>query len=143
MAAAAISGRMPSKVSFVRRARRPRYVPTPKLTPEQVALAIRIVQRVQRDVKRLSQDDARLAFAYIRKVGKELEYIERGKPMVRRRLKEKLLRTDGRCAECRKPLPDSEFEMDRLDPVLGYVEGNVELVHHECHRRRQRERRFA
>jgi len=87
--------------------------------------------------------DKGMLFALRRKVSKELEYLERGKPMQRRAIKRKKFEEQGGlCAECREPL-GAEAELDRTEAILGYTMENTRLIHHACHRKLQRDSRFA
>jgi hypothetical protein len=64
--------------------------------------------------------------------------------MVRRKLKElKWKQQNGICPECKGRLPETEAELDRKNAIDGYTEANVELIHHECHRKRQAAGAFA
>src|SRR2546430_7602510 len=65
--------------------------------------------------------DPGMLFALRRKLSKELEYLERGKPMQRRAIKRrKLLEQGGLCAECGQTLSGDEPELDRTEAILGY-----------------------
>jgi len=78
------------------------------LTPDELAKANALLGRISSEIAGLAGDDADLRFAYTRKIGKELTYFERGKPMLRRKLKrEKLEKQNGRCAICNADLPTS------------------------------------
>ena len=91
-----------------------------------------------------SNNDPELLFALRRKLSKELEYLERGKPMQRRAIKQrKLAEQKGLCAECSMPIADDEAELDRKRAIARYTMENTRLIHHACHRRLQRERGFA
>jgi hypothetical protein len=85
-----------------------------------------------------------LLWALRRKLAKELTYLERSTPMKRRILKAVMwAKQKGRCALCRKEMPLKNSELDRIDTILGYVETNVRLVHHECHIEDQARKRYA
>jgi len=60
----------------------------PRLTPEQLDLARALLDEVRARLVGRSGGDKELLFAHRRKVYKELMRDERGKPMVRRRLKQ-------------------------------------------------------
>src|SRR5262245_58151189 len=93
-----------------------------------------LLKRVLADLVRVSQGDAHLLWALRRKLAKELTYLERSTPTKRKVLKALVWATQKRkCAICKKELPLKNSELDRKDTVLGYVESNVRLVHHECH----------
>src|SRR5438105_3584923 len=87
--------------------------------------------------------DIGMLFALRRKLSKELEYLERGKPMHRRAIKRRKFQDQGRlCAECGQPLGD-EAELDRTEAILGYTVENTRLIHHACHRKLQLDSHFA
>jgi hypothetical protein len=66
---------------------------------------------------------------------------ERGRPSHRRKLKAlKMIEQKGKCAICRKKLPETEAELDRIHAPSGYTPENTRLVHHTCHRQQQSER---
>lgn len=76
-------------------------------------------------------------------VMKQLEYDERGKPMERKVLKATLsARQNNKCAICDQPLT-KESELDRSVAHFGYTEDNCRIVHHECHRKAQQEKKFT
>lgn len=118
-------------------------MPTPRLSKEQLAQAKVLFEELRDRINGLSGGEPGAVFAFRRRLRKWLEYEERGTPMERRHLKELMWkRQRGICALCQKELPETETELDRLDAVLGYREGNVRLVHHECHRNDQRQKGF-
>lgn len=118
-------------------------MPTPRLTKEQLSEAKTVFEELCQKINALAGGDAGTLFAFRRRLRKWLEYEERGTPMERRKLKELMWkRQRGICAMCQKDLPETETELDRFDAVLGYTEGNVQLVHHECHRSDQRQKGF-
>ena len=64
--------------------------------------------------------------------------------MMRRKLKKlKWKRQNGICPDCKEALPETEAELDRKNAIDGYTEANTELIHHECHRKRQAHKAFA
>lgn len=90
--------------------------------------------------------DNELRFAINRKVCKELSYLERGKPALRREIKlKKYALQNGICPECQNRLPEfgKNADLDRKNAMLGYTLENTELVHAECHRKRQAARNFS
>jgi hypothetical protein len=92
---------------------------------------------------RASGDD-QLLWALRRKLSKELSYLERGSPMKRKALKlAKRVEQHGLCAICGQPLPEQGAVPDRKEAMVGYRLENTRLVHHECDRHVQAERRFA
>jgi hypothetical protein len=63
---------------------------------------------------------------------------------MRRKLKEpEMASQNGICPGCKKRLPETEAELDRKNAVDGYTEENTELIHHDCHRKRQAAKVFA
>src|SRR5690242_18976336 len=86
----------------------------------------------------LSGGDPALLFALRRKLKKELEYLERGKPMERRVLKAaKRAEQHGTFAICGGDLPEKDAELDRIEAMAGYTMSNTRLVHQACHRSEQ------
>jgi hypothetical protein len=84
-----------------------------------------------------------LLFAYRRKIAKELSYDERKKPMLRRKLKaQKRAQQAGVCPVCFKPLPEKYAVLDRITAAAGYTPENTRLIHAECDRQVQAERRY-
>ena len=68
---------------------------------------------------------------------------ERGKPMQRRKLQILMWnKQKGKCAICRRLLKIKGAELDRKSAPKGYVEENVRLVHHLCHRKDQARKNF-
>lgn len=117
----------------------------PRLTDKQrEELFAPLFKRVVADLAQLSNGDSDVLWALRRKLAKELVYLERGTPMQRKLLKTMMWAKQNRtCAICNKDLPLKNSELDRLDTVLGYVESNVRLVHHECHIEDQATKRYA
>jgi DNA repair exonuclease SbcCD ATPase subunit len=94
----------------------------------------RCLEKVRKQLERLSGDDPELLFAYRRKLAKELIYDERSKPIERRKLKElKRRQQNGICPVCSEELPPKYAELDRLRASAGYTPENTRLVHHRCH----------
>jgi len=92
----------------------------------------------------LAGDDAELRFAYTRKIGKELTYFERGKPMMRRKLKrEKVAEQNGQCAICNADLPASYNVLDRLTASGGYTAANTRAICRPCDEQVQASRGYA
>lgn len=120
-------------------------MPTPKLTSEQLEKADLLLAKVRQDLLDLSTGDRLLLFAFRRKVWKELQYDERGKPAVRKRLKlRKFKAQDGRCVHCQSPLASDgkEAVLDRQEAMDGYTDENTTLICHACDRRIQEQRGF-
>ena len=88
-------------------------------------------------------DDPALLWALRRKLKKELEYLERGKPAERRKLKARKMQTQrGKCAECDKTLPEKGAVLDRTKAMDGYTEQNIRLLCPECDIKKQAARRY-
>ncbi len=49
----------------------------------------------------------------------------------------------GLCSLCGKPVEQKNSELDRIEAFLGYTDGNVRLLHHECHVRDQARKGYA
>lgn len=120
-------------------------MPTPKLTSEQLEKVNHLLTKVRMDLQSLSDGDRFLLFAYRRKVWKELQYDERGKPATRKSLKlRKFKAQNGLCAHCQGPLaPDGkDAVLDRREAVDGYTDENTTLICHVCDRQIQEQRGF-
>lgn len=118
-------------------------MPTRKLTSDERVAARRIFDAVRAMINEEAAGDVQLAWALNRKVAKELVYIERGTPAHRRKLKKLVREQQGnRCAIVDHELPIMGAELDRLDTMKGYVEGNVRVVCHGCHRKEQESKKF-
>lgn len=120
-------------------------MPNPTLDAEQIRKANELLSDIRQKLEGLAGGDASLLFAYRRKVAKELGYDERGKPSHRKKLKlKKRIEQRGLCAECGEPLPDTHVDLDRGDNAPGgYSVANTELIHSECHHKRQQAKRYA
>lgn len=115
-----------------------------QLSPAELAKANKLLASVRRRLLTLSDGNKHLLFAYRRKMFKELMHDERGKPMVRRRLKAlKWAEQKGKCPLCRKALPTTYAVLDRLKAVDGYTAKNTRLIHMDCDTQTQRTRRYA
>lgn len=114
------------------------------LTPEERESANDLLTMVRAQLHGLAGGDLDLLFAYRRKLFKELTYDERGKPAHRNKLKaRKFGEQHGICPECGKILPEKYSELDRKNAADGYTSENTELIHGECHRKRQAARGYA
>jgi hypothetical protein len=92
----------------------------------------------------LAGGDTSLLFAYRRKIYKELIYIERGKPMTRRKIKvQKYDQQQGKCAHCGESMTIQYSELDRRNAMDGYTLENTELVHAHCHQARQAAKKYT
>ncbi|MGC1463490.1 MAG: hypothetical protein WA802_14905 [Terracidiphilus sp.] len=110
----------------------------PNLNAEELKLAHHLLDEIRGKLDALASGDVNLLFAFRRKIYKELIYLERRKPMTRRRIKlQKFDRQSGKCARCNLEMKISYSELDRKIAVEGYTVENTELVHAECHRARQ------
>ena len=116
----------------------------PRLNPVQLEKAKILLQKIRKEITKLSRGDANLIFAYKKKIRKELTYDERGNPAHRRNLKEQMwLKQQGFCAICKKKLTLKYSELDRHYAPRGYVENNnVRLVHHQCHIKDQKKKGY-
>lgn len=116
----------------------------PKLDADQLLQARAILQEIQGRIQALSNGDPDTAFAFRRKIAKELTYLERSKPPKRKRLKARLWKAqNGRCAECGKEMEAKGSILDRKVAKLGYTEANVELVHRDCDEKRQAAKKYS
>jgi hypothetical protein len=105
----------------------------PRLTPEQLEIARKLLDEVRERLVVFSGGDRDLLFAYRRKIYKELMHDERSKPMVRRRLKQlKMKEQGGVCPLCQEPLPQRGAVLDRARAVDGYTAENTRLIHAAC-----------
>src|SRR3989344_4977102 len=102
-----------------------------------------LFQKIRRLLANASRGDKKLLWALTRKLRKEVMYLERGKPGLRKRLKGyKLRKQDGKCAVCRRKLPRRGAVLDRLFAMRGYTKENTRLLCPRCDARIQRQRRF-
>lgn len=119
-------------------------MPNRNLTPEELVKANALLTDIRSRLEALAGGDPAALFAYRRKVAKELTYDERGKPNDRRALKaRKFGEQGGICPECKEPLPEKFSELDRKNAIDGYTPENTELIHGNCHRKRQAARGWA
>jgi hypothetical protein len=119
-------------------------MPNRNLNSDELKRANELLAGVRRQLSALAGDDPLLLFAYRRKVIKELGYDERGKPMVRAKLKAlKWGQQNGVCAHCGESLPQKYSELDRKEAAAGYTAENTELVHAKCHQERQASKGYA
>jgi len=113
-------------------------MPNRNLTPGELKQADKLLVQIRTRLRQLAGGDPLLLFAYRRKVAKELQYDERGKPAQRNKLKALKWGLQGRrCAHCGKEMPLKYSELDRKNAAVGYTEKNTELVHAKCHHERQ------
>lgn len=119
-------------------------MPNRRLSADELAQANELLALIRERIGKLSAEDIELKFAYNRKIGKELSYDEREKPLRRRKLKVLKRKAQGdRCAQCGEPLPEKYAVLDRFQASLGYTAENTQLICETCDRRIQADRRFA
>jgi hypothetical protein len=115
-----------------------------RLTPEQSEQANVLLKVVRERLDELSAGDIKVLHHMRRRIMMRLEFDERDTPAARKKLKyQKWIEQDGKCPLCPAKLPESEAELDRIDPYGGYTRENTRLIHHKCHRKQQAKRRFA
>jgi len=107
-----------------------------RLTAEELVFAGSLLDLIRSRIDELAGEDSRLVFAFKRKVAKELQYDERGKPSLRIRLKVRKRRAqNGMCANDRAPrhaLPEKGAVLDRLRAEDGYTDANTRLLCPSC-----------
>jgi hypothetical protein len=119
-------------------------MPNRNLTHDELVKANTLLTDIRQRLEDLAAGDPAALFAFRRKIAKELTYDERGKPAERNRLKaRKFGEQHGICPECGNPLPEKFAELDRKNAIDGYTPENTELIHGECHRKRQAARGWA
>ena len=119
-------------------------MPNRNLNADELKHANALLAEIRQRLVGLAGGDPLLLFAYRRKVTKELGYDERGKPGTRVILKRvKWHLQERKCAECGLELPLKYSELDRKNAADGYTEENTELVHSECHQKRQAAKRYT
>lgn len=119
-------------------------MPNRNLDTEELKNANDLLTQIREKLTSLANGDPHLLFAYRRKIAKELQYDERGKPGARGKLKALKWGLQGRmCAHCGKEMPLSYSELDRLIAVEGYTIENTELVHAKCHQERQAAKKYS
>lgn len=118
-----------------------------RLSADELAQASALLDLIRSRIDELAGDDPRLTFAYKRKIAKELQYDERGKPIHRIRLKERKRKAqNGMCANERlaaHPLPRKGAVLDRYRAEDGYTDANTRLLCPECDARLQEEKGYA
>jgi len=109
-----------------------------QLSNDELELARSILLKVRMLIKEASAGKPELLWALRRKICKELGFDERGKPMVRRALKNKLFKKqNGKCQICRELLPPKGAVLDRQEAMKGYTEANVNLICPSCDAKKQ------
>jgi hypothetical protein len=97
-----------------------------------------ILDKVRKDIKKYSGGDKELEFAFTRKVYKELIYDERGKPSIRRKLKQKMREMQNNlCAICKQTLSEKYVVLDRKKASGGYTPENTKLICVDCDKKIQ------
>jgi hypothetical protein len=113
-------------------------MPNRNLNAEELKRANSLLNEIRAKIDELADGDALLLFAYRRKIYKELIYLERGKPMARRKIKiQKFDQQCGKCVHCKEDMTIRYSELDRKNAADGYTMENTELVHAKCHQARQ------
>ena len=114
-----------------------------QLNPPELQKANRLLNRKRNKLKVLGKGDRELLFVYRRKIYKELTYDERGKPSIRRKLKDhKRKEQNGLCALCGERLPHKYVVLDRFNAVDGYTQENTRLICRECDIRIQKSKGY-
>jgi hypothetical protein len=118
---------------------------TPKLTVEQINILFRpLFQDVVSRLQSLANGDRQLLWALRRKLTKELNYLERGKPIERAKLKTlKRMEQKGLCAIKGEPLPTKGAVLDRFEAFLGYTAENTRLICPECDAQEQERKKYC
>lgn len=89
--------------------------PNRTLDETELATARTLLADIRTLIDTAAGADEGLRFALNRKVYKELSYDERGKPNARASLKARMVKAQaGQCAQCAKPLPESDTVLDLL-----------------------------
>ena len=114
-----------------------------RLTSEEIAKVDAIQARAVSDLGAMARGDPELLFAARRRLFTRLMHLERGTPAQRTKLKaEKWKAQSGKCAMCKKGMPQKGSELDRFEAWKGYTAENTQLVHHDCHVEDQRRKGF-
>src|SRR5258706_15936940 len=101
-------------------------MPNRNLTADELKRANELLADIRERLAGLAAGDPLLLFAYRRKVAKELQYDERGKPGLRDKLKAmKWGQQNGKCAHCGVELPIEYSELDRKEAAEGYTQENT------------------
>lgn len=117
---------------------------SPNLSPARLQAVRELLDRVFAELEKIAEGDEKALFHARRYVQKRLEFAERNTPARRHKVKLTLMaKQQGKCAECGKPLPPRDSELDRKSAILGYTEENCRLVHHQCHRDAQAARNYS
>lgn len=115
-----------------------------RLTDTERAVAHEILATIRKLIAEKSGGNQALEWAMRRMIYTRMMHDERGTPMHRRALKQKVFAFQkGKCPICKKPLAPKDNILDRIEAMPGYVEGNVRLLCRACDFNVQNERKFA
>lgn len=116
-------------------------MPNRNLNPLELKKANVLLNRIRKSIVDYSNSDSELEFALKRKIYKELTYDERGKPNLRKKLKEKKRASQNNlCTNCMRTLPLKYSVLDRLNAKGGYTEENTNLICPDCDTKIQKSR---
>lgn len=118
-------------------------MPNRNLNPLELKKADALLDKIRKSILDYSNGDSELEFAFRRKIYKELTYDERGKPSLRKKLKEKKrLSQNNLCTSCKQVLALKYAVLDRLNAKDGYIEENTNLICPDCDTRIQGSRLY-
>src|ERR1700681_3066215 len=118
-------------------------MPNRKLTPIEIAAAVKLHNSIRKRLDKISASDPKLLFALRRRLIVKLTHDERGTPAHRNKIKRlKRAEQNGMCPICSKELPLKYAELDRFSASAGYTMENTRLVHHDCHIKDQAEKAY-
>lgn len=113
------------------------------LNNSELKIANELLENIRQGLATVSDGDGSLLWALRRKIYKELTYDERGKPVVRRKLKESKWKSQrGVCPTCNGPLPEKYCVLDRLEAMKGYTPENTRLICSTCDTRLQTQKGY-
>src|ERR1019366_10167251 len=93
-----------------------------KLSPVEIAAAVRLHNSIRMRLDKLSTADPELLFALRRRLIVKLTHDERGTPAYRNKIKRlKRAEQNGICPICSKELPLKYAELDRFSASAGYT----------------------
>ncbi|MDR3549259.1 MAG: hypothetical protein P4M11_13525 [Candidatus Pacebacteria bacterium] len=116
----------------------------PQLSPKEIDSIFKpLFEKVLLLLEKAGGNKKELSWALRRKLGKEIVYLERGKPMVRKTLKlSKRYEQNGKCTECKKSLPQKGAVLDRFFAMPGYTKKNTRLLCPKCDAKIQKIRKY-